>query len=389
MLNSGIFVTRPLRGEYHSSFLYWVLASDVFEFENILAQIAVAPVLLLCMFGGLARMAVKGATVTGMGNGTWSRAIQKQKRRLAESRLTVAVRRVETLSKSIWNSSRTAHALWFVGVAVLIWFSVRTPPPGWSVAVLGMAALVLTIREMPYAYKCLWLFLALGFLIVELRAIRKDRSENQTAQAEARRHEDDRFAEILARNQREFAATMERSEAIVRKSEEIASFASGGRTFPKVFPAVVKQADGKNTIGFYLNKQGAYPLYTLRVNVMRPYRSTEPNQIHGTGALFKLDEYNTSTTYPLYFLPLPSENVAYYSASMSARNGQWEEGIDARRVGPKNVFPMGYFWSVHPRHHAGQKIVDLADAGFPDSVRNAPIYPLNASSLPYDPEPTK
>jgi hypothetical protein len=277
----------------------------------------------------------------------------------------------------------------FVGVAVLIWFSVRTPPPGWSVAVLGMAALVLTIREMPYLYRCLWLALALGFLIVELGAIRKDRSENQTAQAEARRHEDDRFAEILARNQREFAATMERSEAIVRKSEEIASFASGGSTFPEVFPAVVKQADGKNTIGFYLNKRGAYPLYTLRVDVMRPYRSTEPKQIHGTGALFKLDEYNTSTSYPLYFLPLPSENVAYYSASMSARNGQWEEVIEARRVGQKTFFRWVIFGQSIPGIAPDKKIVDLAESGFPDSVRNAPIYPLNASSLPYDPEPTK
>jgi type I restriction enzyme S subunit len=29
-LNSGLFVTRPLRNEYYTSFLYWVLASDVF-----------------------------------------------------------------------------------------------------------------------------------------------------------------------------------------------------------------------------------------------------------------------------------------------------------------------------------------------------------------------
>ncbi len=324
-----------------------------------------------------------------MGNGAWSRATQKQKRRLAESGLTAAAHRVETLSKSIWNSSRTAHALWFVGVAGLIWFFVRTPPPGWAVAVLGVAALVLTIREMPYAYKCLWLLLALGFLIVELRAIRKDRSENQTAQTEARRHEDDRFAEILAKNQREFAATMERSEAIVRKSEEIASFASGGSTFPEVFPAVVKQADGKNTIGFYLHKQGIYPLYALKVSVIRPYRSKEPNQTHGTGALFKLDEYNTPTSYPLYFLPLPTENVAYYSASMWARNGQWEEVIEANRVGQKTFFRWVVFGQSIPGITPDKELVDLANAGFPDSVRHAPIYPLSASSLPYDAELTK
>jgi hypothetical protein len=282
-----------------------------------------------------------------------------------------------------------AHALWFGGAAVLIFFVVRTPPPGWAVAILGMAALMLTIREMTYAYKCLWLLLALCFLVVELRAIRKDRSENQTAQAEARRHEDDRFAEILARNQREFAATMERSEAIVRKSEEIASFASGGNTFPEVFPALVEQNDGKNTIGFYLNKRGVYPLYALKVNVMRPYRSKEPNQTHGTGALFKLDEYNTPTSYPLYFLPLPSENEAYYSASMWARNGQWEEVIEARRVGQKTFFRWVIFGQSIPGITPDKKLVDLADAGFPDSVRHAPIYPLNASILPYDSEPSK
>ena len=319
------------------------------------------------------------ATLTEMGNGAWSRAIQKQKRRLAESRLTVTARRVETISKSIWNSSRIAHALWFVGVAGLIWFFVRTPPPGWAVAVLGMAALVLTIREMPYVYKCLWLLLALGFLIVELRAIRKDRSDNQTAQAEARRHEDDRFAEILSKNQREFAATMERSDAIVRKSEEIASFASGGSTFPEVFPRMVKQADGKNTIGFYLNRHGVYPLYALRVSVMRPYRSKEPNQTHGTGALFKLDEYNTQASYPLYFLPLPGENVAYYSASMSARNGQWEEVIQARKVGQKTLFRWVIFGQSVPGVTPDKKLVDLADATTP-SLQNSKALPDKTST---------
>lgn len=65
---------------------------------------------------------------------------------------------------------------------VCIRFIIHTPPPGGAVAVLDMVMVMITIREMPYIYKCAWLFAAFWLMLIELRAINKDRLDNQVAQ---------------------------------------------------------------------------------------------------------------------------------------------------------------------------------------------------------------
>ena len=141
-------------------------------------------------------------------------------------------------------------------------------------------------------------------------------------------------------------------------------------------------------IGFYLNKQGKYPLYGLTIFVGRAYRASEPNQTRIIGTSFKQDEYNRPASIPIFFDPLPNEDLVYYTATMSARNGMWEEVMEARRVGQQTFLQWVVYGQDSPGVTPNKQLLDLADSGFPPSFRHLPIYPLNISTLPpYVPGP--
>jgi hypothetical protein len=308
-----------------------------------------------------------------------------------ERPLSRALRRVETTAKSIWSRPVTGWLLVSGLIAAWIAFWIWPQPAGYAVTILGGVAAIMTFREMRHTQKVMLTIGIFGLMGIELRDIRKDRIKSDSDQAAALRENRDGFGSIanglknaINESQQQFEATMKRSDAIISKAAEAASFASGGDSFPLVFPAMVTQANGIEQIGFYLNKQGGYPLYGLSVYVWRPYRNLEANQTHGRGTTFKLEEYDTSTAYPISFQPLPNEAVAYYSASMSARNGQWEEVVEVRRVKSKIVLRWVLFGSA-PGITPSKQLMDLADSGFPASVRHTQIYPLNIAALPTDP----
>lgn len=114
----------------------------------------------------------------------------------------------------IWTHRQTGFWLWVVLAAFGVWVYFR-PSPGSATTVLGAAAAVMTVREMQHAQKVFWTLLVFALLGIELRAINNERNEQRQAlERDHQRHErerkseDDRFGEILGRNQAGFDATM-------------------------------------------------------------------------------------------------------------------------------------------------------------------------------------
>jgi hypothetical protein len=80
-------------------------------------------------------------------------------------------------------------ALWWVGYSHL-------PAPGWSVACLAVAATLMTIQDrMTDWQKVGWVTLMAFFLVIELRAISKDRWDSQVVQENDRGEERRAFGE--------------------------------------------------------------------------------------------------------------------------------------------------------------------------------------------------
>jgi hypothetical protein len=145
---------------------------------------------------------------------------------------------IGSAARLLWNHPATGWSILSGLAAACLAFWIWPQPTGYAVTILGGVAAVMTFRETGHTQKVLLTLAIFALVGIELRNIRTDRAETE----------------------RRFEATMKRSDAIMTKANEAVAFASGGDSFPVVFPAVVTQANGMMEIGFYLSKQGSYPL---------------------------------------------------------------------------------------------------------------------------------
>jgi hypothetical protein len=165
------------------------------------------------------------------------------------------------------------------------------------------------------------------------------------------------------------------------KSEDVVGYVSGGNTFPMIFPYVVTQPDNSHQIGFSFSKHGKYPLYAVKVIVGRPYRAAS-NTIQTFGVKREFDEINSNINIPLRFENFPAETVTYYEADMWARNGMWQEVIEARKLGLTYVFRRVLCVSDPPGTTGYRQVFDFADEEFPNEYRHERIFPLDVTRLP-------
>lgn len=135
-----------------------------------------------------------------------------------------------------WNSAILTWALqpvnysWTLAVVqgtsligALYWFQ-RPSSPGKAVVVLGLVAVVMTIRAEEHwsrTERIMWLVLALVLAVVETRAINNDRAEYVSNQASARLKEEKAFTGVLDQEQQHFQRTTEELMSFIEQQQTI------------------------------------------------------------------------------------------------------------------------------------------------------------------------
>ena len=135
----------------------------------------------------------------------------------------------------------------FAIIATSYWIQIP-PSPGIAVGVLGLVAVVMTVRaedEWGRTERIAWLLLALCLMVVEIRAIQFDRSRQDALEAQNRKDETERFSEVLKDNREKFDATMSRTGEILGTTQRVGELAqenlentTGGKSFAAVTPQV-------------------------------------------------------------------------------------------------------------------------------------------------------
>jgi len=280
-------------------------------------------------------------------------------------------------------------------------------PPGVAVACLATAAVVMAFRinatNFGRAEQILWIVISTAFLYVEISSITSDRAETAANDLRNRSEERAKFEAVIVQGrainekqkeeqseqEQKFAALLKQGrrsikdlDAVASKVSEGTSFASGGDTYPSIFPYQLTTEDGRQRVGFGLSKQGKYPLFDLRVSVGRPYSVAKENNQEATfGASCKFPEMNGNWSHPLLGASMDGENSAYFEASMYARNGNWEEVIDVRRVEGKLVSRWVIFRTTEFSGPQSNVLLDLADQNFPPEHRHDVLQPFPNDSL--------
>jgi hypothetical protein len=238
------------------------------------------------------------------------------------------------------NYSRWAEMFQVVFLGLLLYFYQFPPPPGYAVAWLAAAGVVMAVRAEHFTIteKVVWILIAAAFVIFEIRAIDKDHAEREELDAHIRwqdefnrRQERRQFAELLRQGKELF--NEERSS-----SRNTLAEMTGGDSFAYLELREMGSSDG-NTLRGDLLQKGSYPVFNVQVTVtdidLFSQLITQPGQ-----------EYKRAqTTYSVPFVrrgtfstPLftarvgPTVKSRSYGVFIVARNGVFTESLRLRRV---------------------------------------------------------
>jgi hypothetical protein len=229
----------------------------------------------------------------------------------------------------VWTHRWAGVALTVVFTIVAAGFFFWIPPPGVSVAVMGVAAALVSLRaKATGTERAVWMLLIASFLVIEVGAIKKERFLNTIAEAhrvdEQRKH----FSEIgegiknaITQSEINFSATMKRSDQLMGL-EHTAVMSLGEN---------LKTATGGDSF-CYLDAQpqmtavvcsGRYPLYDLAVRVVDTRVLLDTKDLaRATVLTTSIGNMGANTVYVLpQIMPLSGADKQDFNVFFSARNG--------------------------------------------------------------------
>jgi len=152
-----------------------------------------------------------------------------------------------------------------VGLALMQDFPVR-PVSGWFIGILGAGAVVVAVRteHLTLWEKVGWIMVAFFFCALEMNVLYKDRAEHEHEQSQARAQQLKSFNEIaegidktIQNSDREFAATMARTDSLLANI-------TGGSSFAVVYPLI---NPGRKDLPLYIENRGDNILTGVSVEI--------------------------------------------------------------------------------------------------------------------------
>lgn len=220
--------------------------------------------------------------------------------------------------------------------SIAVFWIEYTPSPGYAVALMALAAVLMAAKDQSKAEKTFWLLIAGILFWVEIAAIRKDRIGYEEQSHYARLLEQLNFKRILAQDQKHFEQTIKPMTALLNRTQQVADLAqtsllniTGGSSFAYIAPQIWGSPNAP--AGLVVWNRGNEVLTGVTVSISHP---KDPNW----GNEFS-QPYSVGTIAPhgMAFLPftitpkLDEDGLDHYWAMISAQNGTVDETIDFRR----------------------------------------------------------
>jgi hypothetical protein len=230
------------------------------------------------------------------------------------------------------------------------------PSPSKAAVAMAVAAGVMALLgEMGGREKLAWIFLLLGFLVVEFKAIDKDRTDAEVERKEARNIELTGFSAVarginhsidLSRDQ--FGQTMNRSDRIIAGVGDTIKAQTGGDSFAYV--TFTPQPNQQFLIA--VASHGKYPLRQIHVTLVDDERRLQAMQEfnkHPEGNwIAAIQAGDTEFQIPylrpqspeapggdvemLGSYPFGAKDINNFTVVFSSLNGYWNQRLHLRRV---------------------------------------------------------
>jgi len=266
--------------------------------------------------------------------------------------------------------------MWFCGAQCAYWnVWAWHPPVGVWIGILGLLGvlvpLIRDLNKISEREKALWTVVLFALLLLELKSVYQDRNEHDQQQAEARERETTSFESIANRiegaiqqSQTHFAATMQKSDAIMGRVGDSIKAQTGGDSFAFItFTAEPAQAFEMHWNSLLAPRGEPYFLVSVTSHGKYPLRGTQAIMMDDESRLAAMREYNkhpsgdwikainsADSEYQMTYLrpqsteapqgevdvigvyPMPKGDSKRLTINFSAPNGYWNELLHLGRV---------------------------------------------------------
>jgi hypothetical protein len=280
-------------------------------------------------------------------------------------------KRLEDVWTHRWAGVTLTVVFTTIAACLLHWL----PAPGVSVAVMGLAAAVVSLRaKATGTEKAVWMLLVTAFIVIEVGAIKKDRLLNEIAEAQRVEEQRQHFSEIgegikdsIARSEDNFNATMKRSDKLIGLEHHAVSSlgenlktSTGGDSFCYLDI----QPQNQMTI---VACSGKYPLYDVGVRIVDTRLITGAKDIQqAMGTQLAIGNMAANTARILtQAIPFSSADKQDFNVFFGARNGFWTELLRYRKVKDRWVVARMVESSLNPRYPKGVVVHRVVDKEFP------------------------
>ena len=224
---------------------------------------------------------------------------------------------MEKILKTVWEYPVTGWIFVVAGLATAIAFIHHSPNPGIAISVLGVVAVVMSIRPLSYWEKFFYIALVFALLYAEIHAITVDRNEQDRHQLEDRAAQDLSFKTVRDAQDADFQATAGRLESAL----------AGIKTTLQTSDLILKQTTPHALFGAPHEDDG---VADIRAGSQFRYNITAVNS--GDETAHKFEIY--SAKYMGKPDDLPTEKILYMQFEKDWKSAQLNLAVDVPTNSP-------------------------------------------------------
>jgi len=249
---------------------------------------------------------------------------------------TLLWRRVlETMRRPVFRYTWIAAIFQIVFIELARYWFLATPPPGYAIAALALAAVIMAVRGPRFtrAEEVIWICIACALFVVEIRAIANDRTRFAKDEAQARTDENASFQRIVSqltesneRDQKRFAITTKELSVNLNTL-------TGGES--SCYLAGVSLATPSYLVFVHIGKFPLYGVVARIVPLSQDGKTVRPGSslLGITVTIGDMIKGHASIIQSLPKGLITSQDFFNANIFFTARNGDWEETLREKRIG--------------------------------------------------------